>query len=214
MNKKVFLLISCLLSSVLLLQAQDSKLFLQTFVQKMSAQPVLLTFSFEYENQPKKIKETHEGTALCNNKQFRVLTAGLEVYCDGQTKWVYNTTADEVMLFPATEAHDITDNPLLYIQQHADDFKYKSTVQRKVAQGKPLLFLEMFPKDKKAVYISVALTVDAATYYPQTITYRLKDGQRYTINVTAFDDKVDTKATDFLFPKQKYPTAEVVDLRN
>jgi len=208
---RLLLTACCLLP--LCLQAQDSKTFLQTFVQKMSAQPVLLNFSFEYENLAQQIKETYEGTALCNNKQFRVLTDKVEVYCDGATKWVYNIDADEVMLFPASEAYDITDNPLLYIQQHVDDFKYKSTVQRKVEQGKPVLHLDMFPKDKNVVYISVGLTVDAATYYPLAIQYRLKDGQRYTINVSAFDDKVTAKANNFVFPKHKYPTAEVVDLR-
>ena len=212
MFKKLSYILSLLLLPACL-HAQDSKLFLQTFVQKMSAQPVLMTFSFEYENLPKQIKETYEGTAFCNSKQFRVLTAKVEVYCDSVTKWVYTTDTDEVMLFPAAEAYDITDNPLLYIQQHADDFKYKSTVQRKVAQGKAVLHLDLIPKDKNAVYISVGLTVDAATYYPLTIQYRLKDGQRYTINVSAFNDKIQAKATDFVFPKQKYPTAEVVDLR-
>jgi len=201
----------CLLP--LCLQAQDSKLFLQTFVQKMSAQPVLLNFSFEYENLPQQIKETYEGTALCNGKQFRVITDKVEVYCDGKTKWVYNIDADEVMLFPATEAHDITDNPLLYIQQHADNFKYKPTVQRKVVQGKAVLYLDLIPKDRNAAYISVGLTVDAATYYPLVMQYRLKDGQRYTINVSSFDDKIAAKNNDFVFPKHKYPTAEVVDLR-
>ena len=197
----------------LCIQAQDSKTFLQTFVQKMSAQPVLFNFSFEYENLPQQIKETYEGTALCNSKQFRVLTTKVEVYCDGTTKWVYNIDADEVMLFPAAEAYDITDNPLLYIQQHANDFKYKSTVQRKVEQGKSVLYLDMFPKNKNAAYISIALTVDAATYYPIAIQYRLKDGQRYTVNVSTFNDKVVAKNSDFSFPKHKYPTAEVVDLR-
>jgi outer membrane lipoprotein-sorting protein len=195
------------------LHAQDSKFFLQTFVQKMSARPVLFDFLFEYENLPQQINETHKGTALCYNKQFRVLTANVEVYCDGDTKWVYNVSVDEVMIFPAAEAHDITDNPLLYIQQHADNFKHKPTVQRKVEQGKAVLFLDLIPKDKKAVYISIGLTVDAVTYYPVSIQYRLKDGQRYTIHVSAFDDKVETKAADFSFPQHKYPAAEVIDLR-
>ncbi|MDR0295993.1 MAG: outer membrane lipoprotein carrier protein LolA [Prevotellaceae bacterium] len=208
---RLLLIAFCLLP--LCLQAQDSKTFLQTFVQKMSAQPVLLNFSFEYESLQQQIKETYEGTALCHSKQFRVLTEKVEVYCDGTTKWVYNVDFDEVMLFPATEAYDITDNPLLYIQQHADDFKYKSTVQRKLEQGKAVLHLDMFPKDKNAAYISVGLTVDATTYYPVAIQYRLKDGQRYTISVSAFDGKIAAKNNDFIFPKHKFPTAEVVDLR-
>jgi outer membrane lipoprotein-sorting protein len=143
-----------------------------------------------------------------------VLTAKVEVYCDGATKWVYNVDADEVMLFPATEAYDITDNPLLYIQQHVDNFKYKPTVQRKVEQGKAVIHLDMFPKDKNTAYISIGLTVDATTYYPVAIQYRLKDGQRYTINVSTFDNKVSAKNTDFIFPKHKYSTAEVIDLRD
>ncbi|MCL2097747.1 MAG: outer membrane lipoprotein carrier protein LolA [Bacteroidales bacterium] len=210
-RKTTYLLLLLLLP--LCLHAQDSKTFLQTFVQKMSAQPVQFTFSFEYENLAQQIKESYEGTALCNSKQFRVLTAKVEVYCDGTTKWVYNVDVDEVMLFPASEAYDITDNPLLYIQQHVDDFKYKPTVQRKVEKGKSVLQLDMFPKDKNAAYISIGLTVDAATYYPVAIRYNLKDGQRYTVNVSAFDDKLAAKNSAFSFPKHKYPTAEVVDLR-
>ncbi len=195
------------------LQAQDSGAFLKAFVQKMSDAPVAFNFTFTYENRQNGTKEEHPGSALCDGERFRILMKDVEVYCDGETKWVYNKQADELMLFPAAEAHDITDNPLQYIRQHADDFKYKSKVQRTTEQAKPALHLDLHPRDKKAVYISVGLTVAEATYYPLQIQYTLKDGQRYTITITDFAAASGIKASTFVFPKQKYPDAALIDLR-
>ncbi len=193
--------------------AQESKTFLQSFIEKMSAQPVSFDFTFTYENLAKDTKETRTGTALCNDRKFRILTGEMDVYCDGHTKWLYNVAAEEVMVFPASETHDITDNPLQYIRQNAGTFKYKREVQRLSVNGQQLLHLDMFPQDKKAVYISVGLTVEAGTYIPVKILYKLKDGQRYTIDIANFDDRVGAKNPDFVFPVAQYPSVEIVDLR-
>ncbi len=208
----VFLILNSQLSTLNCF-AQESKTFLQSFIEKVSAQPVSFNFTFTYENLAKETKETHAGLALCHGEKFRLLTGETDVYCDGRTKWVYNVAAEEAMIFPASETHDITDNPVQYIRQHAGTFKYKREVQRLSVNGRALLHLDMFPQDKKAVYISVGLTVDAATYFPVKIVYKLKDGQRYTVDVTGFDDKVDIRQADFAFPAAKYPHAEMIDLR-
>jgi outer membrane lipoprotein-sorting protein len=196
------------------MQAQDSRTLLNDFLLKMTGQPVELTFLFTYENLSQKIKESQEGVVVYDGRLFRLYAGDMEVYSDGKSKWIYNKLVDEVTIFPAGDTHDVTDNPLEYILQNKDDFRYKPTMQRKAVADKYLLSIDLLPQDKKVAYLSIGLAIEESTLEPVEIQYRMKDGQRYTVKIMKINFKPDVKATDFIFPVILYPNAEVIDLRD
>ncbi len=214
MFKKSILFILCCLTTIVV-TAQDAKSHIEAFVKKMNAYPIVeMNFIAKFENLQDNATEEHRGTLLYSGNKFRILMGEIEVYCDGKSKWFYNKPVDEVTIFPAGEAMDITDNPLAYITaNYKNGFKYKQKPDR-TEDGKQLKEIEMFPNDRKSNYISIILTFEAKSLSPYIINYNTKDGIRYTVKVINFASSV-TNIEDgsFIYPAQRYPNAEVVDLR-
>jgi hypothetical protein len=59
----------------------------------------------------------------------------------------------------------------------------------------------------------ITLQVGEASFLPVQLTYKMKDGQRYIIDVDNIDTEVAVKAFSFSFPSSLYPNVVINDLR-
>jgi outer membrane lipoprotein-sorting protein len=192
--------------------AQTSREVLQHFLEKMTAGPVEMAFKFTYENVPKKVRDLQIGILLYSGEQYHLQLGDLDVYCDGTNKWVYNEAVEEVTIFPVEEAVEMTDNPLEYLIHNGDKFSYRP-VKQLMQQGKKVLSIDLIPKSRDAAYTMVNLQVEKETFLPAQITYKMKDGQRYVIDVDSLDTDVAVKAFSFSFPAHQYPNVAINDMR-
>jgi outer membrane lipoprotein-sorting protein len=192
--------------------SQTARVILQQFLDKMTAGPVEMAFQFTYNNAPKKINDSQTGTLLYSGRQFHLQLGDLDVYCDGISKWVYNESVGEVTVFPAEEEVEVTDNPLTYIMNNGDDFRYRPA-KRFTQHGKKVQGIDLVPQSKDALYTMINLQVEEVTFLPVRITYRMKDGQRYIIDVDRIDTNTAVKPFSFVFPSDLYPDAVINDLR-
>jgi outer membrane lipoprotein-sorting protein len=192
--------------------SQTARVILQQFLEKMTTGPVEMAFKFTYNNVPKKINNSQTGILIYNGQQFHLQLGDLDVYCDGVSKWVYNESVGEVTVFPAEEEVEMTDNPLTYIMNNGDDFRYRPA-KRLVQHGKKVQGIDLVPQSKDAVYTMINLQVEEVTFLPVQITYRMKDGQRYIIDVDTVDTNITVKPFSFVFPAHLYPDAVINDLR-
>jgi hypothetical protein len=65
----------------------------------------------------------------------------------------------------------------------------------------------------EAVYTMINLQVEEETFLPVQITYKMKDGQRYIIDVDKIDTNITVKAFSFVFPSHLYPNVTINDMR-
>jgi outer membrane lipoprotein-sorting protein len=191
---------------------QASRMVLQHFLERMTAGPVDMSFKFTYDNVPKKVHDMQIGILIYNGEQYHLQLGDLDVYCDGINKWVYNESTSEVTIFPAEEAVEMTDNPLKYLMRNEDNFRYR-TAKHLVHDGKKVIHIDLIPENEDAVYTMVNLRVEEQTFLPVQIIYRMKDGQRYTIDVDKIDTDIAVKPFGFSYPSHLYPDAVINDMR-
>jgi outer membrane lipoprotein-sorting protein len=168
-----------------------------------------------FENPLKGVKQHYTGTLLCNGAKYRLLTDNLDVYCDGQSKWLCSTETNEVVIqyvSPSEETTDITDNPLKFLTAYQKNYTCASLDDR-TENGTTLAVIAFTPINKKAAaYSSILLTMEKETANPYAIQYSAKNGD-YTIRITRITPNVETFDGYFAFPKHKYPGVEIIDLR-
>jgi outer membrane lipoprotein-sorting protein len=97
----------------------------------------------------KKTRDLQIGILLYNDTQYHLQMGDLDVYCDGTSKWVYSESVDEVTVFPAEEAVEMTDNPLKYLINNEDKFRYRP-VKRLVQNGQKVFSIDLIPQSKDA----------------------------------------------------------------
>jgi outer membrane lipoprotein-sorting protein len=209
--KNVVLCVSLFLLSICG-YSQASREVLQHFLEKMTEGPVELSFNFTYNNEPKKVHDSQTGIILFSGRQFHLQLGDLDVYCDGTSKWVCNETVGEVTIFHADEASEMTDNPLEYIINNEDNFLYRS-IKHLVQQGRNVVAIDLVPKSTEALYDMISLQIEEGTFMPVQIIYRLKDGQRYIIDVSMVDAEVAVKPFSFVFPSHLYSNITINDMR-
>jgi outer membrane lipoprotein-sorting protein len=192
--------------------AQTSRIVLQQFLEKMTAGPVKMSFTFTYDNVPKKVHDLQIGTLMYSGEQYHLQMGDFDVYCDGINKWIYNELVEEVSIFPAEEVVEMTDNPLKYILNNGDNFRYRPA-KHLVQKGKKVISIDLIPKSKNAVYTMVNLQVEKETLLPVQLTYKMKDGQRYIIDVNQIDTNIAVKSFSFSFPAHLYSGITINDLR-
>jgi outer membrane lipoprotein-sorting protein len=190
----------------------NTQTLLQRFLGKMTTGPVAMTFTFTYENTPKKIKEVEKGTVVYSGQQFHLQIGVLNVYCDGISKWICNDDIQEVTVYAAEENMDMTQNPLNYLLTNKDNFRHRP-VRHEVKNGQKLLALDLLPKEKNAPYILVGLLLDEETLELVQVLYKMKGGQRYLVDVEKIDTNVAVKAFSFVFPKSSYAGYAINDMR-
>jgi outer membrane lipoprotein-sorting protein len=195
--------------------AQSTKQLLAAFTEKINGnQTIEMAFTLTFENPAKGIVHHYEGTLLCNGNKYRLLTDELEVYSDGQNKWLCNKATNEVIIQYVPddgEPADITDHPLKFLTSYQKDFTYKKKTA-KTENGKTLADIEFFPKNKNAAYTSIILTLEDPSANPYAFRYLAKTGN-YTIRITRITPGVEVFDGYFTFPKHRFPGIEMIDLR-
>jgi outer membrane lipoprotein-sorting protein len=196
--------------------AQNTKQLLADFTEKINGyQTIEMAFTLTLESPAKGILHSYEGTFLCNGNKYRLLTGELDVYSDGQNKWMCNKETNEVIIQYVSDdeaAADITDHPLKFLTVYQKDFTFQQKTTR-TAGGKTLADIVFLPKDKNAAYTSIVLTLEEDTANPYAIKYLSKSGN-YTLRITRIMPGVEALDGYFAFPKHRYPDIEIIDLRN
>lgn len=88
-----------------------------------------VSFSYDLSVQ-EKVQVRTNGTALIDGECYRISGNGLEIYCDGATKWTVDNQAREVYLEPSDGTREFLANPSAWLEQ-----VHNLTVGEKVVSG-------------------------------------------------------------------------------
>lgn len=104
-----------------------------------------ISFDYSYSAVSGKVRMTGEGSALLDGTSFILKVDGLDIYCDGQTKWTLDTGAREIVIetFDRNDA-DLSANPALLLSNVEEYFDIRT--QETVAyKGGKAVRLELAP---------------------------------------------------------------------
>ncbi|MDE6561892.1 MAG: outer-membrane lipoprotein carrier protein LolA [Muribaculaceae bacterium] len=164
-----------------------------------------LTASFTLDYGSQKIS----GTMKAAGKKFSLQTSSTSTWYDGKSMWTYNAKNAETTLMTPTPQEVAEANPLSLVNTYSANF----TAAFAKSQTKGAKTIVLTPKSKKLGYQSVHVTIPDGSTFPSKLVVIPTSGQKMTVSITQVKNGQKLPDATFVYPKAKYPKAEIVDLR-
>ena len=120
---------------------------LDTFVSKVSSS--LVSFDYSFTMPTKKAKMTGNGSVKVQGTSFIVDGNGLEIWCDGRTRWTIDRISEEALVESVDDSYDsYATNPALMIASIDNAFREESFGSSKFG-GKKGFYQQQFNDNKK-----------------------------------------------------------------
>lgn len=149
-----------------------------------------------------------QGSVKCAGNKFAVSLPEVSTWFDGKALYSYNPRISETTVTTPTASELMESNPLLYVKGAGSNYSYNfSTVKR---NGKYVV--DLFPTKGNSGIKKLTFTVNSTNFHTEKIVVTTSGGSM-TIDVTSFKPGAAVSASEFEYPKTKYPKAEIIDLR-
>lgn len=150
------------------------------------------------------------GTMLLQDKKFQMNTPEMVVWYDGKTQWSYMAENDEVNVSEPTRKELQVINPYAFIDLYKKG--YNISMRQTTLRNQPIYEVHLVANRTDLATREIYIDVSKENFIPLCI--RARQGQEWhRISIHSFEGKQKFSENDFKFQKDKYPTAEIVDLR-
>lgn len=164
-----------------------------------------LTASFTIDYGQQKLS----GTLKASGKKFALQTPSSSTWYDGKSMWTYNANTNETTLMTPTPQEVAEANPLSIVNSYSASF----TAAFAKTQTKGSKTIVLTPKSKQMGYKSVHVTIPDASSFPTKLVVIPSSGQKFTVSISQVKTGQNMVESTFVYPKSKFPKAEIVDLR-
>lgn len=154
--------------------------------------------------------EGNRARLIMKGEKWFLQTPEVAVWFDGKTEWsgiVEDDRIIEVMIQERSVEEQMSDNPFLLIRHH-EGFTVSAT------DSKTLVLTAIDRKNGAYEGILKVVVTLGNDGHPTLISMRQKDmrDSDITMKIVRYDTGT-TRESDFTFPKDKWPDAEIIDLR-
>lgn len=193
--------------------------------QTQSYETIRLSFSYTIHNKAENVKDSYNGYVFLKGKKYKLILPGNEIFTDGTTVWTYNKDAEEINVTEFNPDDESVLNPNKLFTIYEKGFKYRLRAEgkekikikekRKIKEvSKTTYTIDLYPeKPQNAKYKIIRLTIDKAKSQMLRIVYMGKDGTDFIIEILEFKPNVKIIDKIFVYDKNKYPNADLIDLR-
>lgn len=149
------------------------------------------------------------GTLKVSGQKFAIIDNLVSTWYDGSSQWNYNHNSGECTVSTPTMEEISQINPYALLTGYKT--LYKASLAKSKLSG--TYAVKLTPVSKQNPVSAAVLYIRAADWQP--VRLDLADRQKNTVTVIITSIKTNQKLTsgDFTFPKNKYPKAEIIDLR-
>jgi outer membrane lipoprotein-sorting protein len=155
------------------------------------------------------------GKFIVNGKRFYMEVYDSEIFCDGKSTYTYQKISNETTIEAVNpDDRTVLANPTQLFLFYDRDFAHRFVGAATVA-GRSVMEVELTPKAKGGGFHSITLGVDPQTGAPVSLSYRMTESGKKTLEVVVRRVTPNVAVTDamFTFDPKKYPGAEVIDFR-
>ncbi len=146
-----------------------------------------------------------DGTIEVKGMKFHTTMPNTIVWFDGRTQWTYLVRNNEVNVNTPTEAELQRINPYSFLSLYRNGYKLKLT------QTASANVVYLTATDSKKSIKELEITINKSTAIPTQVKMKQND-KWYHIKIREFK-KSNLSDNIFCFPQNKYPDAEIIDLR-
>ncbi|MDE7409103.1 MAG: outer membrane lipoprotein carrier protein LolA [Muribaculaceae bacterium] len=164
-----------------------------------------LTASFTLDYGQQKVT----GTLKASGKKFVLQTSSVSTWYDGKSMWTYNARNNETTLMTPTTQEVNEANPLSIVNTYSASF----VAAFAKSQIKGCRTIVLTPKSKQSGYKSVHVTIPDGSAFPSKLVVIPASGQKVTVSISQVKSGQKLPDQTFVYPRSKYPKAEIVDLR-
>ncbi len=149
------------------------------------------------------------GSIKSKGKKFVITAGGVTTWYDGRTQWNLNAASGEVTVSAPTMQELATGNPYLLVTSYKTHYSIKP-LKSKIPGT---YAIQLLPKSAQNPVGQAVIYIRSADYMPCRLDVTPRKGPATSVMITSIKKGVSLADSDFVFPKSRYPKAEVIDLR-
>ena len=173
---------------------------------------IMASFSLHILSGTEQVSESLEGVIQMRGNKFALATPDVMTWYDGATQWTCVVHTGEVSVTtPEGDELQLT-NPAILLASYQKDYTAAYKGDATAANGKAAYVIELTPKKKNNI-TGIELQIEKYTSLPVRIRAKLKNKLINTVQIHQIKTNVNQPDEAFVFPKNKYPQAEIIDLR-
>lgn len=174
-------------------------------------------FTFKAVSSEGEVLGDESGHFVAQGEAFRLTTDIMTVFCDGKTKWIYDTVNEEITVFPHdTASVDPAENPFAVLSKaDASLYSFKGGVDVEDGDNSTLYTIRMSPKDKDEAFTELEITVTPDTFLPVAVEYTSRNADLYSLRILSVKS-VSAMPADYFAPSQELlddPDVYITDMR-
>ena len=155
--------------------------------------------------------ETGEhGLLLMKGEQFYLNCAGIQTWYNGKTQWSYVEANEEVNISTPTKEELQHVNPYLLMKSYKQGYNYKFIGNRTIngKRGYEIILTPQKTQDISSITLFISIE-----YMPLYIKIVQENQSAIEFKVTTCQHSQHLSDEMFTFDKNKFPDAEIIDLR-
>jgi len=171
----------------------------------------LANFTYSLHNEQEGISESFDGSLLVEGDKFRLIMAGQEIYCNGNTVWTYIEEINEVNIdnyYP----EEMEMSPSNIYAAYKKGYKYQFIEEIKT-NGSTSQIVDLVPEDTGSPFFKIRLEIGKDNLNLNSWEIFDKNGNRYNYSVKSVQVQANKSQKEFEFDLKRYPGVEVIDLR-
>ncbi|MEA5005256.1 MAG: outer membrane lipoprotein carrier protein LolA [Rikenellaceae bacterium] len=154
------------------------------------------------------------GTIQAEKNSYRLENKEMNLFCDGQTKWIHNRGNNEVVILKNDLTQvDLVENPMAFFTSLSKGYTYADKAKSSNYNNIPVWLIDLFPINKRLGYNKISLLVDKRNNAPVRIVYVMKNGESLAVNITKFVEQKPWGKDHFKFDPGKHKGLRVSDMR-
>lgn len=176
-----------------------------------------IVFEFEAYSSGGELLGEQSGIFIAQGDCFKISTPIVELFCDGESKWIYDIEAVEMTIFPHNkELDDIAENPFGVLKNlDLSHYKFSNRAEKVVVGSNNCYQLTLTPKDKDSNYTSLIIAISETTSLPVSLRYLNRNGDWYFLTISSIGE-IPQKSSDYFLPGDDVlsnPDLYITDLR-
>ncbi len=150
------------------------------------------------------------GTLLLQGKKFQLTTPDMVSWFNGKTEWTYLPENDEVNITQPTDKEIQAVNPYVFL----DLYKKGYRISMKESSLRGTATYEVHLEAERSDMAAQELYIDIRKSDNMPLCVRVRQDKVWNrISVRNFQGNQKFTDADFTFPRDRYPDAEIIDLR-
>ena len=197
-----------LLTSIYVFSQEKDALEILQNLEKQQENFKNISLEFEFITQSEYINEKQKGKLILEgNKSILEFNQQLSI-SNGETKWIYLKNMNEIQIMEYDPNEDIVNmNTIFSIYRQGDKYNY---IKKEKSPFGDFHVIDVI-MNKNMPFEKVRLEIIEMSQQIQKLYFYHKNKTKYIYNITTF--KTDIETPDFNLDIDKYPEAEIIDLR-